>query len=96
MRWSLLNDLPLVSVTVAVRDGDNWVDDCIQSLVDQTHRPLEIIAVNDGSSDGTAERLAKWSDESGEGNGVSIRILNQDALGLAAARQYALEKSRGE
>ncbi len=96
MRWSLLGDLPLVSVTVAVRDGENWVDDCLQSLVDQTHRPLEIIAVNDGSTDGTAERLEEWSDESGEANGVSIRILNQEALGLAAARQYALEESRGE
>ncbi len=96
MRWFPLDEKPLVSVTVAVRDGQNWVDDCLRSLLDQTHRPLEIIAVNDGSSDGTAERLAEWSDESGEENGVSVRILDQEALGLAAARQYALEESQGK
>ena len=46
-----MSESPLVSVTVCVRDGGHWVDDCLNSLLQQTHRPLEIIAVNDGSSD---------------------------------------------
>ena len=46
---------PLVSVTVCVRDGARWIDDCMAALAAQTYRPLEIIAVADGSSDGGAE-----------------------------------------
>ena len=42
---------PLVSVTVCVRDGLEWVDGCMESLLQQTWRPLEIIAVDDGSTD---------------------------------------------
>ena len=48
---------PMVSLTVCVRDGVDWVDGCIESLKAQTYRPIEIVAVDDGSSDGTTLRL---------------------------------------
>ena len=86
----------LVSVTVAVRDGQDWVDGCIQTLVDQTYRPLEIIAVNDGSTDETSKRLLDWHDPEGKKHGVPIHIIDQNPLGLSAARQAALEESSGE
>ena len=43
-----------------MRDGAHWIDDCLQSLVRQTYRPLEIIAVDDGSTDGSTEKLTQW------------------------------------
>ena len=70
-----MSDGPLVTVTVAVRDGVDWVDDCLRSLVDQTYRPLEVVAVDDGSSDGSTELLREWQDESGEENGLPIRVI---------------------
>jgi cellulose synthase/poly-beta-1,6-N-acetylglucosamine synthase-like glycosyltransferase len=87
------NEKPLVSVTVCVRDGVDWVDGCLESLTAQTHRPLEIIAIDDGSSDGSKEKLLAWHQEEGE---IPIRIFTQDAKGLSAGRQLALKQTQGE
>ncbi|MCH1422099.1 MAG: glycosyltransferase family 2 protein [Candidatus Poseidoniaceae archaeon] len=84
--------LPLVSITVCVRDGVDWVDGCIESLKAQTHRPIEIIAVDDGSVDGSKERLLAWHNPEGE---VPTRILTQEAKGLSAGRQWAVNESQG-
>ena len=84
---------PLISVTVCVRDGVQWIDDCIEALKSQSYRPLEIIAVDDGSTDGSAPCLEKWHDENAE---IPIHILTQSPRGLSSARQLALEKSNGE
>ena len=52
-----MSDGPLISVTVCMRNAEHWVDDCIRSLIKQTYRPLEIIAVDDGSTDDGFEKL---------------------------------------
>ncbi|MGB2275602.1 MAG: glycosyltransferase family 2 protein, partial [Candidatus Poseidoniaceae archaeon] len=59
------DESPLVTVTVCVRNGVNWVDGCMQSLLEQTWRPLEIVAVDDGSTDGSGERLQAFQDLDG-------------------------------
>lgn len=84
---------PMVSVSVCVRDGVEWIDGCLESLVAQTYRPLEIIAIDDGSIDGSKEKLLKWNDVKGE---VPIHILTQDAKGLSAGRQLAVTQAKGE
>ena len=73
---------PLVTVTVCVRDGVDWVDGCMRSLLDQTWRPLEIVAVDDGSSDGSGERLQAFHDPEGE---VSVRVLRRAPEGLSGS-----------
>ena len=80
-------------MTVCVRDGEDWVDGCLEALKAQTYRPLEIIAVDDGSTDASKERLLKWKDEDAE---PSIRVLTQSAKGLSAGRQWAVEEAKGE
>ena len=85
---------PLVSVTVCVRDGGHWVDDCLDSLLQQTHRPLEIIAVNDGSSDDTKSKLDAWHEKYAGGE-VPIHIIHQDSLGLSAGRMAAVNSQLG-
>ena len=82
-----------VTVTVCVRDGKDWIDGCLEALSKQTHRPLEIIAVDDGSTDGSKETLLKWHNPGGE---VPIRVFTQDALGLSAGRQLAVSEANGE
>jgi glycosyltransferase involved in cell wall biosynthesis len=69
------------------------VDGCLEALKAQTYRPLEIIAVDDGSTDGSKERLLKWKNEGGE---PSVRVLTQSAKGLSAGRQWAVEEAKGE
>ena len=89
-----MSESPLVSVTVCVRDGGHWVEDCLDSLLQQTHSPLEIIAVNDGSSDDTKLKLDTWYEKHGNSD-VPIQIIHQDSLGLSAGRMAAVEKSSG-
>jgi glycosyltransferase involved in cell wall biosynthesis len=90
---------PLVSVTVCVRDGAQWIYDCMGALAAQSYRPLEIIAVDDGSSDGGTEVLQEWHDpeaERPESNGIPIRVMTQKPLGLSAGRNLALEAAEGD
>ena len=84
---------PLISITVCVRDGKDWVDGCLEALKNQTYRPLEIIAVDDGSTDGSKDKLLAWHAPDDE---ISTNILIQDAEGLSAGRKLALDNSRGE
>ena len=82
--------MTLVSIAVCVRDGVKWIDGCMESLVSQSHSPIEIILVDDGSSDGGKEAVAKWSDHE------LVTTIFQDKIGLSAGRMAALEKSKGE
>ena len=87
------NQNPMVSVTVCVRDGIHWIDECLESLVAQTYRPLEIIAIDDGSIDGSKEKLLLWNDPEKK---VPIHIFTQGAKGLSAGRQRAVKQAKGE
>lgn len=82
-------------MTVCARNASSWVDGCLEALTAQSYPQLEVVAINDGSTDGTGERLEAWRDESGE-RGPPVRIHHQDALGLSAGRQRALEDANGE
>ena len=88
-----MSDGPLISLTVCMRDAEHWVDHCLESLVKQTYRPLEIIAVDDGSSDDGYSKLKAWE---GEHNGITVQVLKQPPTGLSAGRNLALEHSKGE
>ena len=82
--------MTLVSVAVCVRDGIDWIDGCMESLVNQTHSPLEIILVDDGSIDGGKEKVVKWAEHE------LVSCITQDRLGLSAGRMAALETASGE
>ena len=85
-------DSPLVTITVCVRDGVEWVDGCMRSLLEQTYRPLEIVAVDDGSSDGSGERLQAFHDPNGD---VPVRVMRRPAEGLSAGRNAATQAAKG-
>jgi cellulose synthase/poly-beta-1,6-N-acetylglucosamine synthase-like glycosyltransferase len=85
----------LVSVTVCVRDGYDWISGCLEALRLQTYPAIEILVVNDGSSDDAESILDQWNDPEGL-NGHPIRVHNQGQLGLAAGRQWALKHAKGE
>ena len=75
-----------------MRNAEQWVDECLQSLVSQTYRPLEIIAVDDGSDDDGFSKLKAWE---GEHNEIPVTVLKQSPKGLSAGRNLALENSNG-
>lgn len=81
----------LVSVIVPVHNGQDYLGKCIDSIAAQTYHTLEIIVVNDGSSDDTAQVCEKLRNKYA---GVSIITLPD--IGVAAARNRAIEQAKGE
>ena len=80
---------PLVSVLVAVRDGEPFVRIALQSVLRQSVSDLELIVVDDASRDGTDVTLASLDDP-------RVRVLrNDEQLGLAGSLNRALDEARG-
>ena len=79
---------PLVSVVMAVYNGEKFLPASIASALAQTYAPLEIIAVDDGSTDGSAEILKSF--------GSRLRVFRQQNAGQAAARNLGISKAAGE
>lgn len=79
---------PLVSCVVPVFNGARYVGDAIASILAQTHRAIDIVVVDDGSTDATADVLRHF--------GEAIRVLRVTHGGLAGARNLGIAASRGE
>lgn len=84
-------DEPLVSVIVPVYNGQDYLENCIRSIREQTYGNLEIIIVNDGSTDDTGavcDRLRRIYD--------NVRVLTLGDAGVSAARNAGIEAAEGE
>lgn len=82
---------PLVSVIVPVYNVGRYLARCLDSIVNQTYHNLEIILVNDGSTDSSGEICSQYAQRD-----ARIRLLTQENRGLAAARNAGLDQVRGE
>jgi glycosyltransferase involved in cell wall biosynthesis len=78
---------PLVTVIVAVHNGERFLHPALESLYAQDYRPFEVVFVDDGSTDGSAAIARSFP---------RIRYQHQDNQGLAAARNTGLARARGE
>jgi glycosyltransferase involved in cell wall biosynthesis len=79
---------PLVSAVIPAYNYGRYVVEAVESVLAQTYAPLEIVVVDDGSSDDTRARL--------EPHWQAIRYVYQENRGLAAARNTGIRHSRGE
>lgn len=84
------NATDLVSVIVPVYNTAPYVDNCLKSILNQTYGNLEIIVVNDGSTDNSAQVLAAYADN------PKVKVLTRVNGGLSAARNTGLEAATGE
>jgi glycosyltransferase involved in cell wall biosynthesis len=81
---------PLLSVVMPVRNGARWLGEAIDSVLRQTLSDLELLVVDDDSTDETPQILTAWSRRDGR-----IRLLRRQDLGLVAALNYGLAEARG-
>ncbi|MCE9642889.1 MAG: glycosyltransferase [Candidatus Andersenbacteria bacterium] len=79
---------PLVSVVIPVYNAEHFLEQAIESILAQDYAPLEIIAVNDGSTDASADILRTYAEY--------IRIIDQKNSGVASARNKGFAAARGE
>ena len=86
-----MTDQPLVSIVVPVYNTEKYLSDCLESLLAQTEKNIEILAVDDGSSDGSPAVLRRYA-----ANCPQIRIFTQKNAGPGAARNTALKNARGK
>jgi glycosyltransferase involved in cell wall biosynthesis len=78
----------LVSVIIPAYNAASFIEECINSVINQTYKNIEIIVVNDGSIDDTETILKSYTDK-------RLRIINQKNKGCSAAKNKGLEFARG-
>lgn len=79
---------PLVSVVMPVLNGQKYLRQSLDSVLTQTYHPIEIVVVNDGSTDETAAILASYGDR--------VTVIEQDHQGVAIARNAAMRNAAGK
>ena len=82
---------PIISIIVPVYNVEKYLTHCLDSLVGQTMREIEIICVNDGSKDNSLKILWEYASRD-----ERIIVLNQSNGGVSVARNNALKQVRGE
>ena len=80
-----------VSVIIPVYNSEKYIGTCLDSIINQTLQEIEIICVNDGSTDRTSEILQFYREKDSR-----IKIIEQENAGAGAARNYGLRNSSGE
>ena len=82
---------PLISVIVPVYNVESYLDQCLESIVAQSYSQLEILVVDDGSTDGSCDKCNRWAERD-----ERIRVIHQPNGGLSAARNTALDAMTGQ
>lgn len=80
----------LISVIVPVHNGQAYLKNCIDSIEAQRYDNLEVLVVNDGSTDQTAAVCEELKREYG-----NVQVFSLDDVGVSGARNYAVERAKG-
>lgn len=85
------NHEPLISVIVPVYNGQDYLGNCIRSIEDQTYGNLEVIIVNDGSTDGTAAVCDRLRTDY-----ANVNVLTLGDEGVSAGRNAGVDAAKGD
>lgn len=84
-------DQPLVSVILPAYNAEAFIGDTLDSIINQTYINIEVLVVDDGSQDRTAEIVQSIAQKDSR-----VTLLWQSNAGVAAARNLAIQKSTGD
>lgn len=82
---------PLVSIIVPIYNVEPWLNKCIDSLVDQSYKNIEILLINDGSTDKSGNICYEYLSKHGK-----IKVFNNENRGLSYSRNFGIRNSRGK
>ena len=91
MNMQEMDETPKVSVIIPIYNQEKYLRYCLESVLLQNLQEIEVICVNDGSTDGSFEILSElaWTDE-------RMRIIDQENQGAGEARNTGIREARGE
>lgn len=81
----------LISIVVPVYNCEKYLEECLESLCSQTYKNIEIICVDDGSTDSSVDLLKSIAEKDSR-----VKILSQKNAGAGAARNYGLSVAQGK
>ena len=87
----IIKKTPLISVIVPVYKVEPYLRECLDSIVNQSYRNLEIILIDDGSPDRSGEICDEYA-----ANDKRIVVIHQENKGVSEARNAALDIARGD
>ena len=86
-----MNKTPLISVIVPVYKVEKFLNRCVESIVNQTYKNLEIILVDDGSPDNCPKMCDEWAQKD-----KRIKIIHQKNSGVSSARNNGIKQATGD
>ena len=78
--------MPKFSIIVPVYNVEEYIDDCLKSIFNQSFKDFEVIVVNDGTKDNSMDIVKNYD----------VKVINQENAGLSAARNTGVKSSTGE
>ena len=84
------NEKPLVSVVIPCYNHEKFVQDCIQSVIDQTYENIELIIIDDGSKDNSVKVIQELADKYG------FTFIHRPNKGLSATLNEGIRLSKGK
>lgn len=81
----------MISVIIPIYNSAQYLPACLESVLNQTYRDLEVICINDGSTDGSLQILQQLARQDSR-----LRVIDQKNSGASAARNTGLDLARGE
>ena len=82
---------PQVSIIVPAYNVENYIERCLNSLVNHTFKDIEIITINDGSTDKSLELLNKYAKED-----IRVSVIDLGDEGVSYGRNLGVEKANGK
>ncbi|MFI3300248.1 MAG: glycosyltransferase family 2 protein [Candidatus Gastranaerophilales bacterium] len=86
-----MNNQVMVSVVIPVYNVENYLEQCLDSILNQTFKDFEIICINDGSTDNSLEILNRYAQQDSR-----VKVYSQQNKGYSGARNAGIEKIQGK
>lgn len=86
-----MNNNPVISVVMSVYNGEKYLDEAIESILNQTYRDFEFIIINDGSTDKSLEIIEKYKKQD-----KRIVLISRENRGLIASLNEGIKKAKGK
>ena len=84
--------MPKISVIIPVYNTEKYIEKCLNSVKNQTFKDIEIIVVNDGSTDNSENLIKKWQEENKQ---LDLKYYYKENRGLSSARNFGVLKASG-